>query len=109
MGHAHRDLRRGILGRAWRNALTLAQSIDTLILDHHLLRCEKGLTWLARLSAETGHRVICAADFMRQPRRRLEAWREQLYAEMPVPEDRHKSYARQETDTSGYRCYTRRC
>ena len=45
-----------------------------------------------------------AADFMRQPRRLLEARREQLYAEMPVPENWHAAYARQETDTSGYRC-----
>lgn len=67
-------------------ALRLAESIGTLILDHHLLRCEEGLAWLDRLAAATGHRVICAADFMGQPRCLLEAQREQLYEEMPVPE-----------------------
>ena len=94
---------------AWRRALRLAQGVDTLILDHHLLRCEEGLSWLARLSAETGHRVICAADFMQRPRCLLEARREQLYEEMPVPEGWHKAYARQEADTRGYRSYRDRC
>jgi len=94
---------------AWRNAQALAQGIDTLILDHHLLRCEQGLTWLARLSTESGHRVICAADFMERPRCLLEAWREQLYAELPVPPGWHKAYARQETDTRGYRMYRDTC
>ena len=49
--------------------------MDTLILDHHLLRCEEGLPCLDRLSSEAGHRVICAADFMGRPRRLLEARR----------------------------------
>jgi len=64
---------------AWENARRLARHVDTLILDHHLLRCEEGLSWLDRLSSETGHRVICAADFMERPRRLLEARRAQLY------------------------------
>lgn len=58
-----------------------------LILDHHLLRCEEGLSWLDYLSSETGRRVICAADFMGHPRCLFEARREQLYEEMPVPKD----------------------
>ncbi len=69
---------------AWENTLRLARAVDTLILDHHLLRCEEGLSWLDRLSSETGHRVICAADFMGQPRRLLEAQRERLYEAMPA-------------------------
>ena len=95
--------------RAWRHAQALAQGIETLILDHHLLRCEEGLAWLERLSAETGHRVICAADFMERPRCLLEARREQLYEELPVPQGWHAAYARQETDTRGYRMYRDRC
>ena len=90
---------------AWENARRLACHVDTLILDHHLLRCEEGLSWLDRLSSETGHRVICAADFMERPRRLLEAKREQLYEEMPVPEGWHKAYARGDADTRGYRDY----
>jgi len=88
---------------AWRNARQLTRHVDTLILDHHLLRCEEGLSWLSRLSSETGHRVICAADFMGRPRRLLEARRVQLYREMPVPEGWHEAYARGDADTSAYR------
>ena len=82
--------------------------VDTLILDHHLLRCEEGLSWLDRLSSETGHRVICAADFMERPRRLLEARRKQLYEEMPAPEGWHKAYARGDADTRCYRDYVDR-
>jgi len=88
---------------AWENARRLARRVDTLILDHHLLRCEEGLSWLNRLSSETGHRVICAADFMERPRCLLEARREQLYEEMPVPEGWHEAYARGDADTHRYR------
>jgi hypothetical protein len=87
---------------AWENARRLARHVDTLILDHHLLRCEEGLSWLDRLSSETGHRVICAADFMERPRRLLEARRAQLYEEMPVSEGWHEAYACGDADTRGF-------
>jgi len=87
---------------AWENAQRLARHVDTLILDHHLLRCKEGLSWLDRLSAETGQRVICAADFMERPRRLLEARREQLYEKMAAPKGWHKAYARGDIDTHGY-------
>jgi predicted metallo-beta-lactamase superfamily hydrolase len=88
---------------AWENAQRLARHVDTVILDHHLLRCEEGLSWLDRLSSETGHRVICAADFMERPRCLLEARRVQLYEEMPVPKEWHEAYARGDADTRRYR------
>jgi predicted metallo-beta-lactamase superfamily hydrolase len=94
---------------AWRNARRISRHVGTLILDHHILRCEEGLSWLDRLSAETGHRVICAADFMKRPRCLLEAQREQLYHEMPVPEGWHEAYARGEADTHSYRDYVAEC
>jgi hypothetical protein len=94
---------------AWNNALLLARHVETLILDHHLLRCREGLSWLDRLSSETGHRVICAADFMERDRCLLEARREQLYEEMPVPEGWHEAYARGEADTRRYRGYREKC
>jgi predicted metallo-beta-lactamase superfamily hydrolase len=90
---------------AWKNARRLARHVDTLILDHHLLRCEEGLSWLNRLSSETGHSVICAADFMKRPRRLLEARREQLYEEIPVPKGWHEAYACGDADTRCYRDY----
>jgi predicted metallo-beta-lactamase superfamily hydrolase len=90
---------------AWRNAKRLANHLDTLILDHHLLRCEEGLSWLDRLSSETGHRVICAADFVGRPRCLLEAQRVQLYEKMPVPDGWHEAYAHGNVDTRQYRNY----
>jgi predicted metallo-beta-lactamase superfamily hydrolase len=87
---------------AWANAKRLARHVDTLILDHHLLRSEEGLLWLERLSSEIGRQVICAADFMGQPRCLLEARRLQLYKEMPVPDGWHEAYARGEDLTRGY-------
>ena len=91
--------------RAWKNALRLARHVDTLILDHHLLRSEEGLSWLSRLTARTGHRVICAADFMERPHCLLEARREQLYEEMPVPRGWHEAYASGEANTHRYTDY----
>jgi predicted metallo-beta-lactamase superfamily hydrolase len=88
---------------AWQSARRLAYHVDTLIFDHHLLRCEGGLSWLGRLSDETGHRVACGADLMGHPRRLLEARHAQLYEEMPVPEGWHQAYARGVADTSACR------
>ncbi len=88
---------------ALRNAVRLAHGVDTLILDHHLLRSEGGRRWLDKLAVTTGNNVVCAADFMGQRRTMLEAWRKRLYAEMPVPKGWHAAYARGEVDTGAYR------
>jgi predicted metallo-beta-lactamase superfamily hydrolase len=78
---------------AWCNAVRLAQHIDVLILDHHLMRSEEGAVWLDTLSATLGKKVYCAADYMGQPRCLLEAERVQLYEQMPVAEGWHAEYA----------------
>jgi predicted metallo-beta-lactamase superfamily hydrolase len=96
-------------GAAWRNALGLANHVHTLILNHHLLRCEEGLTRLDRLSDETGHVVICAAVFMQLPRCLLEAQRVQLYEELPVPDDWHDAYACGKINTKSYQQYRKKC
>lgn len=88
--------------RAWDNAVRLAQSIDIVILDHHLMRSEEGEVWLDRLSATVGNKVYCAADYMDRPRRLLEAERAQLYEEMPVPHGWHDNYARGRADAGEY-------
>lgn len=95
----------GQVERAWDNGMRLARNIDILILDHHLLRSYGGLRWLDRLSAEAGHGVICAADFMGVPRRLLEARRAELYEEMPVPRGWHRAYARGDADAQRYANY----
>jgi predicted metallo-beta-lactamase superfamily hydrolase len=94
---------------AWTNAVQLASHIDTLILDHHLLRCEEGLVWLDRLSEQSNHRVLCAADFMEHPRCLLEAQRLDLYEEMPVPDSWHEDYACGHSNTRNYQGYRKRC
>lgn len=88
---------------ARHNAAQLAQGVNTLILDHHLLRCEEGYRFLEDISSMTDHRVICAADFMGCRRLPLEAWRRRLYREMPVSEGWHQAYAHGQTDTGQYR------
>lgn len=86
----------GQRSRAWQNAVRLAHSVDTLILDR------EGLQWLDRLSAESGRRVFCAADYMDMPHRLLEADRQTLYAEMPVPSTWHRDYAEGKAATRGF-------
>ncbi len=88
---------------AWQNAVSLSRAVDTLILDHHIIRCEEGIVWLKRLSAETGKRIVCAADFMKKPRLLLEAWRRRLYKDMPVPKNWHRDYAQDKVDVEPYR------
>jgi predicted metallo-beta-lactamase superfamily hydrolase len=78
---------------AWENALRLAQHIDVVILDHHLMRSAEGAVWLDTLSAAAGKKVYCAADYMGLPRRQLEAQRAELYHQMPVSAGWHNAYA----------------
>ena len=77
---------------AWNNALTLSKHLDTLILDHHLLRSEEGGAWLEKLKQAARSRVCCAADFMKRKPLFLEAWRTELYEWLPVPEGWHEAY-----------------
>jgi len=88
--------------QAWNNALRLADSVDTLILDHHLLRSVDGLAWLADLSSVAGKRVYCAADFQGVDRKLFEARRQALYQAMPVPNGWHEAYARGEVTASDF-------
>ena len=77
---------------AWENGLRLARNVDTLVVDHHLLRSEEGLVWLDGISQAAGKKVFCAADFMNKPRCLLEARRTELYLEIPVKENWHETY-----------------
>jgi len=96
------QLSSGLRNRAWQNAVRLAGSVDMLILDHHLMRSREGLQWLDRLLSESGRRVLCAADFMREPRRFLEAERKTLYDKIPVPLGWHQNYAEGKATTRGF-------
>jgi len=88
--------------RAWENALILAKTKATLIIDHHLLRSREGERWLARLSEAAGRPVLCGADFMGGPRLLMEADRKRLYREMPVPDGWHADYSHGRVRTDGF-------
>lgn len=57
----------GHLQSAWNSGLRLARDVETMILDYHLLRSNRALCWLDRLTAEAGRGVIYTADFMGVP------------------------------------------
>jgi predicted metallo-beta-lactamase superfamily hydrolase len=79
---------------AWVHARFLAETARVLILDHHLLRSRQGLAWPARLAALSPADVTCAAAFGGAPPRLLEASRDELYRNRPVPDGWHDAYAR---------------
>lgn len=88
--------------RAWYNAIKLSEKVDTLILDHHLMRGYAGVKWLKRLSSEAKKKIMCGADFMKKPRMLFEARRKRLYEEMPVAEGWHEAYAEGRVGTDYY-------
>jgi hypothetical protein len=87
---------------ALHRILRVANKVDTLILDHHLMRSMKGERWLDHVSSLTNHKVICAADFMGEHRNLLEAERLFCYRKAPVPRGWHEAYARGEVDVQTY-------
>jgi hypothetical protein len=96
------DRMKGKVGIVWNNSLKLAQSVKTLILDHHILRCDEGIEWIEKLENLSGNRVMCAADFMGSERHMLEAWRSRLYKDIPVAEDWHKLYIENDSGIDEY-------
>jgi uncharacterized protein len=102
------QLRPELRNRAWQNAVRLAGSVDTLILDHHLMRSREGLLWIDRLLSESDRKALCAADFMREPRRLLEADRKTFYDENPVPLGWHQDYAKKKATTRGFQAFALR-
>jgi hypothetical protein len=87
---------------ALHRILRLANKVDTLILDHHLMRSKKGEHWLDHVSSLTNHKVVCAADFMGRHRNLLEAERVLWYRKAHVPEGWHEAYAHGEVDVQTY-------
>ncbi|MBN2424760.1 MAG: hypothetical protein JXR46_06160 [Calditrichaceae bacterium] len=92
-----------LLEIAWENALKLSEKVNTLIIDHHLLRSEEGIKWLEKLKLHAKNTVCSAADFMGKQPIFLEAWRKELYEWLPVPENWHEDYEQGKTDFEQYR------
>lgn len=87
---------------AFENAFLLAENIDTLILDHHILRSLEGYRWLKELAGKVEKKVLCGAEFMGKEPELLEARRKILYEKLPVARDWHEAYAKGETGLEEY-------
>jgi len=87
---------------AWTNALSVAKGCGTFILDHHVRRSHAGCRWTEKLSDAAGGNVVSAAGFMGREPLLLEARREELYRDYPVPERWHDAYAKGEAGFEGY-------
>ncbi len=89
----YRSATSGLSDRIMTSASQLAGSCETLIVDHHLMRCDRGITWLKALQEARGGscRILCAAEFMMRPLMMLEAWRRTLYRLIPASNDWFKS------------------
>jgi len=64
----------------------LVNSCGSLVVDHHLMRCDEGVKWLKSLKriGEGKCKVFSASEFMLRPFTMLEAWRRTLYRLIPV-------------------------
>jgi len=91
--------------KGWKNAvkLAMATNLSTLILDHHLCRNKVGLEFISKLSKTTGKRIICAAQFMQKEPILLEAYRRELYGELPVDPKWHEQYTKGKATTAAFK------
>ena len=55
------------------------------------------------LASRAEGRIVTAAEFMGRPMRFLEAWRSEIYRDLPVPDGWHEAYARGEANTAPFR------
>ncbi len=91
-----------ILAIAKKNIKRLSSKVETLVIDHHLLRSEKGLEWLRKINEEAKNKIITSADFMGLKPQLLEARREELYEVMPVPDSWHEDYKNNRVNSEEY-------
>jgi len=95
-------LNKELASEAADNILYLSSGVETLIIDHHLLRSEAGLFYLRELNEKSNNQIMSAADYMGIPPFILEARREELYERFPVDGDWHQKYEAGIIDTSSY-------
>jgi len=87
---------------AAENILYLSSKVNTLIVDHHLLRSEAGLAYLRKLNVKSNHIISTAADFCGIKPCLLEARREELYQKFPVIDNWHQKYETGDVNTAAY-------
>jgi len=91
-----------LLEKAEENILKLSETVDLVIIDHHLLRSITGLEFLRKLDKKSPNKIMCAADYMGVKPQLLEARREELYDKFPVPADWHLKYEEGKVSTQSY-------
>ncbi|MHA1720036.1 MAG: MBL fold metallo-hydrolase [Promethearchaeota archaeon] len=91
-----------IYDTAWKNALELSAFSSTLIIDHHLCRSKEGLKFISDLSNNSKNKIICAAKFMNKEPMLLEAFRRELYGELPVDPNWHDLYTNGKKNTDSF-------
>lgn len=91
-----------IAAEAGNSILYLSSKVETLIVDHHLMRSKAGLKYLRELDIKSKNKIITAADFMGVTPCLLEANRQNLYDRFPVDNDWHERYKASLVDTSDY-------
>ncbi len=88
-----------VLDKALKNLRRIAEVVNTVVIDHHILRCVEGYEWVLRVRREVGRldcTVLTAAEAELKPPTLLEAWRRVLYREAPVSNEwfmNHSSYS----------------
>jgi len=77
---------KNLIEKGIRNLERLAQRIPNLIVDHHLLRDEKGYDIILKIKEEAqlyGNKVYTYAEYLGKKNEILEAFRSKLYKEEP--------------------------
>jgi len=78
----HTRVKRSVINRGIRNVAKLVESVDTVILDHHLLRTEvwrEPLSQIVKNAEKIGHEIQTAAEFLGLSNSLLECRRRELY------------------------------
>ncbi|NPA96683.1 MAG: hypothetical protein GXO32_03675 [Crenarchaeota archaeon] len=96
--YAHdRSVVSSMLAKARRILEAIARYSDKVVVDHHLLRCVEGYSWLKEVRRELSG-VTTAAEYMGRKPLFLEAWRSALYIAFPVGNEWFKHSYREVID-----------
>ncbi len=87
-----------ILEKACRNLEKISKTASVIIIDHHLLRCDKGYEWLTQQQRRLRKHadILCAAEYMGHKPLLLEAWRRTLYEFFPISNNWFKTRYKEE-------------
>ena len=80
-----RELVNDVLSKASENLRGLAEVAHTIIVDHHINRCDEGYKWVREEADRKKYTIITTtAEYMGESPLLLEAWRRTLYEHYPV-------------------------